>query len=336
MQTILSIMTKKEPYVCPRCGYSTRDRSCMKKHLYVNKKPCPGTKSTGELSDTMREYILANRIFIEPVAPAPTFNQTINNYNTMNNFVAALDPLTKLKEYSNYKKVDVLPFDRDVELKYEKKRMRLEDNTFDYEHHSEDILDIIDKVSSCREPDASDFNLLYDKSMNKFLMYDLGDWQERLAVNGVQSVVNTIKDYFWNAFECYLIRRIEQHDNEVRMSELLDNHYRFLASVECGPFIVDKHDKQIMFNMDDDLYWEQPDFNDVGAHKIRDDYMGKFTRIQQSISRKDKEDEKKKVVGIIMRNSKKNMLHLNKLLVSIMQGDDEFKHTLLPTVAVTH
>ena len=49
------------PYLCPRCGYSTSNKSWMRNHMYTLKKPCPGLTSNVELDDDMKNDILQNR-----------------------------------------------------------------------------------------------------------------------------------------------------------------------------------------------------------------------------------------------------------------------------------
>lgn len=323
-------MSKKDPYTCVRCGYSTSEKGRMKKHLYCNKKDCPASRIDIIMTDDIKEYILINRVFHVPKEEAPS--QTINHFHQMNNFLNTLDPMTKIKEYLSYKNVAMIPFDRNVEIKYEHKRLKLENNTFDCNHHDEHILEIVDQVSQFKE--ISKLNLIFHKDLNKFMIYESGEWQEKLAPFGVVSIINTIKDYFWNAYECFLIRRIEGRVNEVRMVELLEHHYRFLASVDVLPFIVDKHNKQIMFNMDDDEYWEEPEFSDMSAHTIRDFYMTKYMTIQQNLSRKDKEDAKKAIIDIIKRNTRQILVQLDKLILSLMSVDQVFKSIILPDAEV--
>ena len=54
---------KREDYLCPCCDYSTDRKSSMTLHLYNVKKPCPKTVSDLELTDEIKAYILANRVY---------------------------------------------------------------------------------------------------------------------------------------------------------------------------------------------------------------------------------------------------------------------------------
>lgn len=330
-----------KPYTCCRCGYYTQDLANMKQHFYRRKKPCSPVEAEIELTEEIKQKVLTCRTFKQPkcedneleLKSAQVINQAqvINNFNTLNSFVNNIDPLTKLKEYLAYKKVDMLPLDRDVDILYETKRLRLENNTFVHEHHNEDILQIIDRISKVKESDLSDFNIMYDKDMNKFIIYESGDWQELLAATGVQSVIKTIKDYFWDTYECFIIRNIESGGttNCAWMMELLEKHYRFLACVDVEPYIVDKPNNKILYTCDADEYWSDPEFTDTNAHSIQDRYMPKFHYFQKQLSKKEKDDAKKAVIDIIKRNTRKCIMNLNKVIISIMDADEQFKKSII-------
>lgn len=50
-------------YCCPRCGYEIDRKSSMMTHFTILKKPCPCLKSTIELTEEVKEYVLANRVY---------------------------------------------------------------------------------------------------------------------------------------------------------------------------------------------------------------------------------------------------------------------------------
>lgn len=52
----------REPYTCPRCKYTTSLKGNMKKHLFMNTKPCIGSI---ELSDDVKECVMQNRVYTE-------------------------------------------------------------------------------------------------------------------------------------------------------------------------------------------------------------------------------------------------------------------------------
>jgi hypothetical protein len=53
----------KRPYTCPCCGYTTTNKTDMRRHLYSNIKSCPKLLNDIELTDEIKDYILANRVY---------------------------------------------------------------------------------------------------------------------------------------------------------------------------------------------------------------------------------------------------------------------------------
>jgi hypothetical protein len=58
--------TAQDEYACTRCGYKTKIKARMRRHLYYLKSICPGSKNNIELTDVIKEIILENRVYILP------------------------------------------------------------------------------------------------------------------------------------------------------------------------------------------------------------------------------------------------------------------------------
>jgi len=50
-------------YTCPRCGYKTKNKTKMYRHLYEKQKVCAGCVSNIELTEDVKECILENRVY---------------------------------------------------------------------------------------------------------------------------------------------------------------------------------------------------------------------------------------------------------------------------------
>ena len=59
----------KPPYTCCRCGYETRRKDHMEKHLYKLFTQCPGATQDIELTDEIKEAIVKNRVYHPPPKP---------------------------------------------------------------------------------------------------------------------------------------------------------------------------------------------------------------------------------------------------------------------------
>jgi len=56
------------PYECPRCGYTSDKKTCMRSHLYSRSVVCPNSYDV-ELTDSIKEHVLNNRVYKIPKEP---------------------------------------------------------------------------------------------------------------------------------------------------------------------------------------------------------------------------------------------------------------------------
>ena len=319
---------KSPEYECPRCLFQTVSKTDMKRHLYKKLKLCCAIRNDIELTDEIKQYVLDNRIW-KPKETMKTINQTINNYNTMNNYVSNIDLIDKLGHVLNHHNINVVPFERTVEIMYETRREQLEKDHGVHVIDEEDIFDIIDQVTKISESNLEDLNLFYDMKMNKMMMYDSGDWREFFVSKGLKKIINTIQDYFWNAYECYLIRKILKEpnfQNKARTRECLHEYYKFLASTNVDPFIKDAHNNQILYIADDDEYWKSPEHD---PFSINEEYYKMYQSIRDNITIKHQERVQNNLIDLIKRNTQRNVKELNKAFLSLIKVDQDFKHVAL-------
>ena len=55
----------RAPYTCPCCHYETNNKTNIFHHFYNLKKPCPKTFAIIELTETVKEFVILNRIYRE-------------------------------------------------------------------------------------------------------------------------------------------------------------------------------------------------------------------------------------------------------------------------------
>ena len=313
---------KKENYACPRCGYTTCHKSSMVTHLFKTKKPCPAQKDDIHLDDTIKNYILENRIYRIPTPQqnASVTNNFINNYNILNNFINKIDPIEKLNQFTNYKHIEVLGIDDTMEDRYGNKVKRLDNDGYKYgfELNLNDLLEAIDEVSRVRT--LEDFNILYCARFDRLKIYD-GEWNEMLVTSGIKRLIETIQDYYWNAYECFLLRKIHNSISSVevvRSKELLDEYFKFIGCFDVVPFLKNKDDGEILRKEYDDP-----------QHTIDEDYGARYAKIRDQTTKSEINQVRKSVLDIIKKNTLRNIDELNKKVMELFHIDEKFKQQLL-------
>lgn len=317
---------KSTEYTCPRCGYKSYRRSSICRHLFQRTKTCPAIKNDIVLTDDIKKYVLENRIYkIEKPKPKTTINQTINNYNTLNAFIANMSPIDKIEEITKYYKKEIVPFERKVELMYEEDRRNVEKNVGMYDFREEDYINMIDRVTKVTNSKYEESNVLLDQ--NKLFIREHDDWKEFIYNYGLKIIVNMIKEYYWNAYECYLIRRIKndaiQCQTRMKTKESLIEYYKFIGCLDIEPFIKDNHNNTVHFVADDDEYWQVP--QDMAGFSLSEEFFKLYQKTKDDLSIKQKEKVQQSLIGVLKTNTKHNIKELNKSIMRVMNFDAEFQ-----------
>lgn len=325
-------------YKCPRCGYETSHKTNMKNHFYKTKKTCPAIESDIDLTNEIKDYVLINRSYkIEKeIVPASTssvnhFHQTINNYNTLNNFLCKMDPMEKLMQFTNYKNIELIGLEEKIEDKYGKRIKKLETNDYKYgfEMKTHDLLETINEISRvCNCKTLDEFNILYDSRFNKIKIYD-GEWEELLSNTGVKKLIEIVQLCYWYAYECYLIRKIVlERSNTSR--ELLDEYFKFIGCFDVKPYLKGRNNNMILYNIDDERYDEEVD--SIKGYTISDEFMSRYNTIHDNITKSEINNFKKNVLEIIKINSLKNVDELNKRIMELFYIDEQFKNQMMSNI----
>ena len=302
---------KKSPYTCPSCGYETENKTNMSFHFYNLKKECPKQKNNIELTEDVKKYVLANRIWhspkIEQIKPTFIINQQYNM--VINN----IDPISKISRYIAYMDDEMISFEDKVENKYKKHVYKLENNAYKYgyELDRDSFLNIIDEVSQATYDKIQEMNVVYDDTGKKLKLYD-GEWKSLRIKCAIKEMLKTIKAYYLDSYEEYLIKKANIHSNDnaferQKAEELLLEYYHFLACMDTNPYIK-----------------EYDGFGD----DIQDMYFTKYKTIYGQITNADKQRTFKEVVEIVTRNSKSNIKELNRKIISILKMDAEFRNII--------
>lgn len=304
----------------------------MRKHFYQKQKPCPTTKHNVELTEDVKQHILNFRIYhIPKVTKQKIINKTINNYNTMNNFINNMDVIEKLNRYMEHTQQELISFDDSVDDKLIRKVKELHKTT----HHNEDVeldtddfLKVIDQVTSvCHQiPKLNAMNMLYDAKMNRLKFFDNGDWNEQMLVSGIQYMFSLIQASYLHHYELYLICKIKKDTSFMvrqRCRELLEEYYKFIGTLQMDPAIKGQDDGDV-FNISST------------STEVVDEFMTLYNKITSTISVRERNALKKEVVDILKNNSKRNVAELNKSVLELFRMDDVFKdkiHALLQGIS---
>lgn len=319
---IIVIIMKKEPYCCIRCNYVTPLKGDMNKHLYKLKKTCPATKNDIELTNEIKDYILANRIYHLPKEESKNIINNIQNINTINNFIANMDPIEKISKYIVFKDIDLCNYSDTIENGLRDKCKLLENKRCDIEIDNNGFIDIIDQVSSLARNNMEEFNIIFDEKYNKLKLYEDGSWNESIITSGIKTFLTKIQEFYWDNYEFYLIRKIElanNFQNKNRSKELIIEYYKFIGCYDIEPYSKQKSDPTILYDED----------SDDESKDISDKYYSLYIKTRDAIQKSYINTIKKQVIDILKKNSQRNINELNKKVTSLFHMEEEFKNTLL-------
>lgn len=322
-------------YTCPRCNYTTSKKTYMYKHLFTLKRICPGHKSSIELTEEIKQYILTNRIYVvpKPVDPIKVFKQTINYNNTMNNFIANMDTVEKLQKVLQYQNRRSLPFNTHVEKALQCNVEELKKRDSDVLLSNNDILELVGKVSlignAKMEQPLEAFSILYDTKLKSLkTSNDNGSWNEYLLHKGIQMVIQAIKEVYLDDYEVALIQKMENSCFRSRahqeLSEILESYYKFLACFELMPIVEAKKDRDLLYERWS-REWSECAYSGTGK---ADQYMKIYNKIKEGLLQRDIITLHKNAVAILKLNTMKNIDDLNKMVIGLFTNDEAFKNLL--------
>lgn len=314
---------KKDSYCCIRCGYTTNQKSNINRHLYLLKKPCPATQNVIELTDEIKQHILDNRIYHIPEEPKNIINNIIQNNNTINNYIANMDPIEKINKYITFKDMDLVDYGNTIENNLRDKVQLLENKRCDITMDTNGLLEIVDQVSSLASHNIEDFNILYDDKYNKLKLYEDGSWNESIIISGIKTLLSKIQEFYLDNYEFYLIRKIELNDtgfrNKSKSKELLIEYYKFIGCFDIEPYSKIRSDPEILYDED----------SDDESKDISDKYNSLYIKTRDDTKKSYINNTKKQVIEIIKKNSQRNITELNKKVTGLFHMEEEFKNKLL-------
>jgi hypothetical protein len=327
---------KQPPYTCPRCGYETRRKDHMQRHLWPKIRLCATNIADVALTEDIKRKIVNERIYKPPPPPPPqTPAQVINQYNTFNAYIGSLEPLYKLQHLLDYKKIESVDFESRVEATYSKNVKRLENDSFKhgvFMLKPDDFLQIINTLTECirgskKELFLEDLNVIYNPKTKRVKVLTNDRWNDMLLETGIKYLIETIASYYLEAYECYLIKKIAQGEARQQMEcrRSLEDYYKFIACFDVDPWIRDKTDNEVLGRDDD----SEPEDHDVDAYSIVDAHCALYERIKNEITCAYKKEVMRRVVDIVKSNSTTSTQEVDREVMGLIEMDEGFKIRML-------
>lgn len=301
-------MIIKVPYTCPCCGYTTPRKDDMRYHLY-RKRLCPQTQMILELTEEIKTFILANRIYRMPVAPIVTNIQTINNYNQVTNFINQMDIMEKVDVILEHK--GIAP--KDVMAKMESD-LQVESSIISGNRegfHLDEFSELIKRL--CTSDDLSEISIVYTVKTDQLHIFDNKTWTSMQLKDGTRRVIQIFNENFLGEYERYLIKQRDVAGARQRqfLMEKLLKLYSLLVAFELEPYVLGKIDDDILDN-------------NSSSHECEDMYMKIFRRAEKELVLSEKNKLVKHMNDVVKGSSKAIGLQLNKAIIQILECDKGF------------
>ena len=315
------------PYTCYRCGYETRQRGHMVKHFNLL-KPCPGHVNAVFLTDEIKESIMQNRIYKPPPPPPPPpppliSNTTIYNHNNINTIMSLItknfSDTDRLSTYVQYKNKEIISLCDDIEHKFKDDALKLRNNHYRYsfELNHDSLLDVFDKTTSCKDPDFSDLNIIYNSKDNKVnILDDTNEWIEYIFERGgIQAIIEGVQDGYLHEYERYIINAYLSSDGQSRQQnkEKLCEYYQFLGSFNVYPLASEKN---------------KSTSDGFVTQSIIDEFYPLYKSVKDAIKERNRNLLRRDLMSIIKRNSENKLRSLYNKFIELFHMDETFKDTV--------
>jgi hypothetical protein len=331
-------------YQCPRCGYSSSQKGHIRKHFFTLKKICPALKKDIELTETVKEYVLANRIWTPKEESQDALQQqqaqqsisiqmhhTINNYQMIYNMLGKMSVVDKIQKYNDYKSIELMDLEDTIEDAYCVKARQLDRGKQRHCHlDNTALISLVDSVTTMQDIDK--FNIVYDEMPNKLRIFTSGQWRAHLFEAGVKEILEKIQGCYLDFYECFLLRKyytVQSPLERTQLREHIEDYYKFIACFDMIPYVKAKNNNEILYSINDEKHHEQVPTYDISNNSIQDEWYQRFKHIKTSLMLSEANRTRKDVFMIVKRNTKSNVIDLNKKVMEIIQMDDDFKKDVL-------
>jgi hypothetical protein len=301
------------PYTCPRCDYKTLRKADIIRH-FKRILICPCLNETQlQLTDEIKYIVIRDRMYHTPKETTYMVNNIMNN-NIMNCYFHS--PFEKIRAYTEYKNIKMISLDETInDICSEKKQNFDRNESICYNKlNIDDLLQILDDISSSSDPEYNDFNVLVDTKQNKlsFVEND-GKWKVSIVDKGLSILIAKIKESLLDYYECYLIRQLRQM---IITDDLLREYYKFIAVFNLDPLVNSCDDSVILEN------------DDIRLFTCQKEYAPMYKEIKADLNIEERTMIRQQTIDIIKRNSCYNEDRLSMELHNIFAEEEDFKKFL--------
>lgn len=264
-----------------------------------------------------------------------TLNQYINQTNMLKSLLREQSPSDKLEKIVQYDDISLTDFDDSVEERFEEEVDKLDDvDTIDDHYRlamtNDELLDIINKITSIDLTCIKNLNILFDKRSEKFKIRHLGSWDEYLFDSGINFIIKTLTVHYLSSYEYYLIRGLERpcHRELPKLHDCLENYYKFIATFSVEPMAKYKTDAYILYQDAN----TNSDIETGGSNELGFKYSDMYYSIKKNLSDKERMQMRKTILKLIRSNHEINESMLNKTIIDIIHADHEFLTEFMPSM----
>jgi hypothetical protein len=296
----------------------------MNKHFYLNKKVCQTRLNNIDLTEDIKQHIILNRRYIVPKREENVLNKTVNNYNTLNNFVVQMDAQSKINKLLNYNNAKQIDFEEGIEKRFQNRIKRLEDRKYKaaFTMDLSSLFNVINMATKVESDNLENFNVFFDRKLGRLGIYRDGEWESFIEEIGLRELVSIIKSYYLDTYELYLIRNLHHEDslmNRVVLLQHLEIYYQFIGTFELSPAILGTEDCDLLGHQ----------LMEGNEHYLEETYMTLYKDQIKGTKKAEKSCIKKQLSKIVKDNTTHNIDQLNKVILEILKIDGQFRETLL-------
>lgn len=303
-------------YTCPRCGYKTRNKKHMERHLYNKKTVCPATSNIVELTDEIKNHIITNRVYLIPSVNKS--NKIVNNL--IFNYISNTSSVERLEHYLQFMQIKPIDYGDKIEMQNQKIINQLTNDSTNIAKYisinHDNFLSSIEKSILVEDQQFDQLNLMFNKELQKIMINRETQWETYLMDAGINEIVRIFRDYYMEIYEFNKIKLMFgtiDGVNKYGQENYLREYYQIIAKFDVLPSSYQQKNAFIY-----------PEFKHDNEYFISDYCMKLYNDVKSNLSKSEISKSKKQIIDIIKNNNNYNCKNLDKYLINMINHDNEY------------